>query len=65
LTVTDATGTVLGTLPTQLLNAPDGSHVIIGGMRLAAMPPGDYQMKVVVNVDGKPVGETAHTFRRK
>ena len=35
LTVTDSTGADLGTLPTQLLNAPDGSRVIIGGMQAA------------------------------
>ena len=65
LTVTDSTGANLGTLPTQILNAPDGSHVIIGGTRLAAMPAGDYEMKMAVSLDGKVVGETSHTFRRK
>ena len=65
LTVTDATGADLGSLPTQILNAPDGSRVIIGGMRLASMPAGDYEMKMVLSLDGKVVGQTAHTFRRK
>ena len=65
LTVTDSTGANLGTLPTQILNAPDGSHVIIGGTRLGAMPAGDYEMKMAVSLDGKVVGETSHTFRRK
>jgi hypothetical protein len=39
--------------------------VIIGGTRLAAMPAGDYEMKMAVSLDGKVVGETSHTFRRK
>jgi len=65
LTVTDSTGADLGTLPTQLLNAPDGSRVIIGGMRLASMAAGDYQMKMVVSLDGQVVGQTSHTLRRK
>ena len=65
LTVTDSTGTNLGALPTQILDAPDGSRVIIGGLRLASMAAGDYQMKMVVSVDGKVVGQTSHTFRRK
>lgn len=65
LSVTDSTGTDLGSLPTQIFDAPDGSRVIIGGMRLAAMPAGDYEMKMVVSLGGQVVGQTAHTFRRK
>jgi len=65
LTITDSTGADLGALPTKILDAPDGSRVIIGGLRLASMAAGDYQMKMVVSVDGKVVGQTAHTFRRK
>jgi hypothetical protein len=65
LTVVDATGTNLGALPTQILEAPDGSRVIMGGLRLYSLAAGDYEMKMVVSVDGKPVGQTAHTFRRK
>jgi hypothetical protein len=30
-----------------------------------AMPAGDYEMKMAVSLDGKVVGETSHTFRRK
>ena len=52
-------------MPTQILDAPDGSRVIIGGLRLASMAPGDYQMKMMVSLDGKVVGQSAHTFRRK
>jgi hypothetical protein len=65
LTVTDSTGTDLGSSPTQILDAPDGSRVIIGGLRLTSLAPGDYQMKMVVSVDGQAVGQSSHTFRRK
>ena len=65
LTVTDSTGTSLGDLPTQILDAPDGSRVIIGGLRLYSLAAGDYQMKMVISLDGKVVGQTSHTFRRK
>ena len=65
LTVTDSAGTSLGDLPTQILDAPDGSHVIIGGLRLYSLAAGDYQMKMLISVDGKVVGQTSHTFRRK
>ena len=65
LTIVDAAGTTLGELPTQILDAPDGSHVIIGGLRLASMKPGDYEMKMLIALDGNVVGQAAHTFRRK
>jgi hypothetical protein len=65
LTVVDAAGTNLGALPTQILEAPDGSHVIMGGLRLYSLAAGDYEMKMVVSVDGKAVGQTAHSFRRR
>ena len=65
LVITDSAGTNLGSLPTKILDAPDGSRVIIGGLRLASMAPGDYEMRMLVSVDGKVVGETSHTFRRR
>jgi hypothetical protein len=63
--ITDSTGTKLGVAPTQILDAPDGSHVIIGGLRLASLAAGDYQMKILVALNGLVVGQTSHTFRRK
>ena len=65
LEILDSTGTSLGMTPTQVLDAPDGSRVIIGGLRLASMAPGDYQMSMVVILDGSIVGRTSHTFRRR
>jgi hypothetical protein len=65
LMIIDSTGTNLGASPTQILDAPDGSRVIIGGLRLASLAAGDYQMKMVISLDGQVVGQTSHTFRRK
>ena len=65
LEITDSKGAKLGVAPTQVLDAPDGSRVIIGGLRLASVPAGDYQMKIIVALDGKVVGQTAHSFRRR
>lgn len=65
LTVVDAAGTNLGALPTQILDAPDGSQVIIGGLRLYSLAAGDYEMRMAISVDGKVVGQTSRSFRRK
>ncbi len=65
LEFTDATGRSLGVIPAQILDAPDGSRVLIGAVRLASMVPGDYEMKMVVSLAGKVVGQTSATFRRK
>jgi hypothetical protein len=63
--ITDSKGATLGVAPTQILDGPDGSRIIISGLRLASVPAGDYQMKVIVALDGKVVGQTAHSFRRR
>ena len=63
--ITDSKGAKLGVAPTQILDAPDGSRVIVSGLRLASVPAGDYQMKVIVALDGKVVGQTARSFRRR
>ena len=65
LIITDSTGTNLGSLPAKILDAPDGSRVIIGGLRLASMAAGDYEMKMIVSLGGQVVGATSHTFQRK
>jgi hypothetical protein len=65
LEITDSSGTKLGVAATQILNAPDGSRVIVGGLRLASLAAGDYQMKILVALDGQVVGQTSRTFRRK
>ena len=65
LVITDSAGVNLGSLPTKILDAPDGSRVIIGGLRLASMAAGDYEMKMIVSLGGQVVGATSHTFHRK
>jgi hypothetical protein len=63
--ITDSKGGKLGVAPAKILDAPDGSRIIVSGLRLASVPAGDYQMKVIVALDGKVVGQTAHSFRRR
>jgi hypothetical protein len=43
---------------------PDGVRTAIGGFNIANLSPGDYLMRAVVSLDGKPVGKVVRTLRK-
>jgi hypothetical protein len=42
----------------------DDMRVAFGGFSIASLEPGDYQMRAVVSLDGKPVGRVVRTLRK-
>lgn len=63
--VTSAEGSPLATAQTTV--NPGGSEdmrVAFGGFSIASLAPGDYLMRAVVNLDGKPVGKVVRTLRK-
>jgi hypothetical protein len=63
--VTAAEGSPLATAQTTV--SPGGAEdmrVAFGGFSIASLPPGDYLMRAVVNLDGKPVGKVVRTLRK-
>jgi hypothetical protein len=39
-------------------------RIAFGGFSIATLEPGDYQMRAIVSVDGKPVGKVVRTLRK-
>ncbi|HET7694850.1 MAG TPA: hypothetical protein VFK57_04020 [Vicinamibacterales bacterium] len=39
-------------------------RIAFGGFAIATLPPGDYLMRAVVSLDGKPVGKVVRTLRK-
>jgi hypothetical protein len=63
--VQTAEGPQLATAQTQV--APGDSEDMrraFGGFSIASLAPGDYLMRAVVNLDGKPVGKVVRTLRK-
>jgi hypothetical protein len=42
----------------------DNQHVALGGIPIAALPPGDLVVRAVVSLDGVPVGAVTRTLRK-
>ena len=42
----------------------DDMRIAFGGFSIATLEPGDYQMRAVVSLDGKPVGKVVRTLRK-
>jgi hypothetical protein len=58
-------GTALATAQTSV--NPGGSEdtrIAFGGFNIGSLPPGDYLMRAVVSLDGKPVGKVVRTLRK-
>jgi hypothetical protein len=39
-------------------------RIAFGGFSIASLPPGDYQIRAIVSLDGKPVGKVVRTLRK-
>lgn len=55
----------LGTGAGTVANGPgEDARIIYGGFGLAPVEPGDYQLRAVINVDGKKAGVVTKTIRK-
>jgi hypothetical protein len=60
-----AAGASLATAQTQIAaGRSEDMRIAFGGFSIASLPPGDYLMRAVVNLDGKPVGKVVRTLRK-
>jgi hypothetical protein len=39
-------------------------RMIVGAVPIASLPPGDYIIRAIVSVDGRPVGRVLRTLRK-
>ena len=59
-----ATGAPLGTTDGNVIEMPGDARMLWGGFGLTPLAAGDYQMRVVVTVDGKEAGVVTRTLRK-
>ena len=60
-------GTALATAQTSVDPGPAGAEdmrIAFGGFNIGSLAPGDYLMRAVVSLDGKPVGKVVRTLRK-
>ena len=63
--VSSPDGQPLATAETQLGRGPvDDARTAIGGFGIGNLPAGDYLMRAMVLLDGKPVGKAVRTLRK-
>lgn len=63
--VSSPEGQALATAETQLGRGPvEDARTAIGGFGIDNLPPGDYLMRAIVLLDGKPVGKAVRTLRK-
>jgi hypothetical protein len=60
-----ADGTALASAQTTVSpGRSEDMRIAFGGFSIATLEPGDYQMRAVVSLDGKPVGKVVRTLRK-
>ena len=60
-----AEGASLATAQTQVTaGRTEDMRIAFGGFSIAALEPGEYLMRAVVHLDGKPVGKVVRTLRK-
>ena len=60
-----ANGTALASAQTTVSpGRSDDMRIAFGGFSIATLEPGDYQMRAVISLDGKPVGKVVRTLRK-
>jgi hypothetical protein len=58
-------GAALATAQTSVKpGGSDDMRIAYGGFDIATLPPGDYLMRAIVSLDGKPVGKVVRTLRK-
>ena len=55
---------VLNSAPARVSSTTPDRHSITGAVPIAGLAAGDYVVRVVVSVDGRPVGEVSRTLRK-
>ena len=48
----------------RVVPQPDDRRLVIGAVPIAALAPGDYVIRAIVSVDGRPVGRVYRTLRK-
>lgn len=62
---TTANGAPLANAQTTVTPGPsDDMRIAFGGFSIATLERGDYQMRAIVSLDGKPVGKGVRTLRK-
>ena len=60
-----ADGPAGASFPARVPTSPSGDTIpIVVGVPIEALPPGDYVIRAVVAVDGKPIGRVSRTLRK-
>ncbi len=59
-----AAGPALGSVAGKVEKGDDGASTAFGAFSVDALPPGDYEVRAVVTVDGKVVGQASQTLRK-
>lgn len=63
--VTSAEGAAIATAQATISPGPsEDMRIAFGGFNIASLAPGDYLMRAVVSLDGKPVGRVERTLRK-
>ena len=58
-------GTPIANAPTTISQGNvEDMRIAFGGFSITSLAPGDYQMRAVINLDGKPVGRVVRTLRK-
>jgi hypothetical protein len=48
----------------RIVTASADRRMVIGALPIAPLPPGDYTIRAIVSVDGRPVGRVTRTLRK-
>ncbi len=54
----------LSTAVPRIVAAADDRRMVVGAVPISALPPGDYTVRAIVSVDGRPVGRITRTLRK-
>jgi hypothetical protein len=54
----------LGTTDAQVRPGGANALIVVGGFSIETLEPGDYAVRTVISVDGKPVGRAVSTMRK-
>jgi hypothetical protein len=57
-------GRALTTAVPRVVSQGNDRRIVIGALPIASLTPGDYVVRAIVSVDGRPVGRLARTLRK-
>ena len=60
----DPDGRALSSAQPRILSPEPSRYMIVGALPIAALTPGDYVVRAIVSVDGRPVGRVYRTLRK-